>query len=241
MRGRGQPFSASELSCFQRVLLTAGSGLMALYDPSRDDMVATFGETTALPALKWIRQRMLESEEGSQILTEKPRINSKVISLEHLRSLPDGTFGHHYVKFLDDNRVTPDSRLPVRYISDPELAYVMQRYREIHDFMHTCLGLSIHLVGEVTVKWVEMFQTRLPMCTLASLFGPIRLSSRQKLLFTRYYLPWAIRCGTEAEFMMSVFFENRFEQNMYSLRSELGIPSLDGIPDDNAHGISYEV
>ena len=211
---------------------------MALYDPSRDDMVATFGETTALPALKWIRNRMAESEEGQEVLAEKPRINSKTIDIGHLRSLPEETFGRHYVRFLDYNRVTPDSRLPVRYIADPQLAYVMQRYREIHDFMHTCLGLSIHFVGEVTVKWVEMFQTRLPMCTLASLFGPIRLSANDKLVFMRYYLPWAIRCGSQAEFMMSVFFEKRFEQLIDDVRAELRIPSLDNIPPDVAQGIS---
>ena len=27
----------------------------------------------------------------------------------------------------------------VRYVDDPELAYVMQRYREIHDFVHALL------------------------------------------------------------------------------------------------------
>jgi ubiquinone biosynthesis protein Coq4 len=31
--------------------------------------------------------------------------------------------------------------LQVRFVDDPELAYIMQRYREIHDFTHTLLGM----------------------------------------------------------------------------------------------------
>ena len=32
-------------------------------------------------------------------------------------------------------------QLKVRFVDDPELAYIMQRYREIHDFTHTLLGM----------------------------------------------------------------------------------------------------
>ena len=38
--------------------------------------------------------------------------------------------------------MTPDTRLAVRIVDDEELAYVMQRYREVHDLMHTVLGTS---------------------------------------------------------------------------------------------------
>jgi len=31
----------------------------------------------------------------------------------------------------------------VRFVDDEELAYVAQRYREIHDFTHALLGMSI--------------------------------------------------------------------------------------------------
>jgi ubiquinone biosynthesis protein Coq4 len=42
----------------------------------------------------------------------------------------------------------------VRFVDDEELAYVAQRYREIHDFMHVLLGLnSISVHDEIAVKW----------------------------------------------------------------------------------------
>lgn len=88
---------------FQRFLLAAGSSVAALLDPRRHDMIACLGETTGKDALRRMLKIMQTSEEGRQILTEKPRINTKSVKLDELRNLPDDTFGHHYFKFLDDN------------------------------------------------------------------------------------------------------------------------------------------
>ena len=34
------------------------------------------------------------------------------------------------------------------------------------------------ILGEIAVKWFEMIQTGLPMCTLGSLLAPLRLEGR---------------------------------------------------------------
>ena len=41
--------------------------------------------------------------------------------------------------------VTPDSRRDVVFVDDTDLAYVMQRYREVHDLMHTLLGMPTNI------------------------------------------------------------------------------------------------
>lgn len=71
--------------------------------------------------------------------------------------------------------MTPDSRLAVQFVDDPELAYVAQRYREVHDLIHTLLEMPTHMLGEVTVKWVEAIHTKMPMCSTGALFGAVRL------------------------------------------------------------------
>lgn len=91
----------------------------------------------------------MENKEARRILTQKPRINSRTIDLEYLAKLPEGTLGWAYVQFLRINNVTPDSRLPVRFIEDPELAYVMQRYREVHDLVHTVTGQPTNMLGNL--------------------------------------------------------------------------------------------
>lgn len=92
-----------EMSPFQKIFLTAGSSIAALLDPHRGDMIAALGETTGVPALENILRQMKSTEEGSQILADKPRINSKTIDLELLDKLPENTFGKAYSNFLKEN------------------------------------------------------------------------------------------------------------------------------------------
>ncbi|XP_063599705.1 ubiquinone biosynthesis protein COQ4 homolog, mitochondrial-like isoform X2 [Penaeus indicus] len=209
----------------QKSLLTVGAAAAALLDPRRHDMVAVLGETTGHTALSKIYAMMIEDEEGRQILIDKPRINSSTLNLPFLRQLPEGTLGHAYIKFLDDNQVTPDSRLPVQFVDDPELAYVMQRYREGHDLFHTVLGMPTNMLGEVAVKWIEGIQTGLPMCVGGAIFGPLRFRPKQRQKYMSEYLPWALRVGRSSKLLMNVYFEKRWEQSLSELRDELGIES----------------
>lgn len=66
-------------------------------------MIACLGETTGLQTLSHILEVMKSTTEGTEILLNKPRINSKTVDLDALGRLPDDTFGFHYKKFLDDN------------------------------------------------------------------------------------------------------------------------------------------
>ncbi|XP_055614231.1 uncharacterized protein LOC129760596 [Uranotaenia lowii] len=215
-----------KLTDLQRVILSAGCSLAALINPRRHDMIACLGETTGVSALENIRQQMKQSEEGQQILKDKPRINTHTVSLEKLRSLPENSFGSHYVRFLDQYEITPDSRMEVRFMDDPELAYVMTRYREVHDLVHTIFGMPTNMLGEVAIKWVEALNTGLPMCYGGAVFGAIRLRPKQRQNYLKYYLPWALRMGQQVKPLLTVYWEKRWEQDIDVLRSELNIEVL---------------
>lgn len=101
---------------FQKLLLSAGSSIAALIDPHRGDMIACLGEVTGENALRNLHTQMLSSPEGSQILVDKPRINSKTIDLEALGRLPEDSFGFLYHKFLKDNVSTPVVLLYIYYM-----------------------------------------------------------------------------------------------------------------------------
>uniref|UniRef100_A0A672ISI2 Ubiquinone biosynthesis protein COQ4 homolog, mitochondrial n=1 Tax=Salarias fasciatus TaxID=181472 RepID=A0A672ISI2_SALFA len=208
----------------QKALLAVGSGVAALQNPYRHDMVAVLGETTGHLALTALRDRMRDDPEGYAVLTERPRIRLSTLDLTKMAALPDGSFGREYLRFLEENNVTPDSRADVRFVDDEELAYVMQRYREVHDLLHTLLGMPTNMLGEVAVKWFEAAQTGLPMCALGAALGPLRLNaSRLQTLLTSLG-PWALRSGRQARCVLSVFYERRWEQNTEELREELRIP-----------------
>ncbi|XP_052753649.1 ubiquinone biosynthesis protein COQ4 homolog, mitochondrial isoform X2 [Galleria mellonella] len=182
---------------FQRTLLSCGSALVSLLNPHRGDMIACLGEVTGEAAIKHMRQKMLETPEG--------RV---------------------YADFMRDNNITADSRLPVQFISDPELAYIMQRYREVHDLVHATLFMKTTMLGEVAVKWVEGIQTKLPMCINGGIWGAGRLKPKHRQLYLKYYLPWAIKTGNNAKFFQGIYFEKRWEQNIDDFHKEMNIVRL---------------
>ncbi|XP_022434309.2 ubiquinone biosynthesis protein COQ4 homolog, mitochondrial [Delphinapterus leucas] len=207
----------------QKALLAAGSAGMALYDPYRHDMVAVLGETTGCHTLKVLRDQMRRDPEGAQILQERPRISLSTLDLGKLRSLPEGSLGREYLRFLDVNRVSPDTRAPTRFVDSEELAYVMQRYREVHDMLHTLLGMPTNILGEIVVKWFEAVQTGLPMCILSALFGPIQLSARNLQVLVSKLIPWAVQNARRAPCVLNLYYERRWEQPLKALRQELSI------------------
>ena len=110
----------------------------------------------------------------------------------------------------------------VRYINDPELAYIMQRYRECHDFYHVLLGFPVSVSAELVVKWFELANMGLPVAFLSSVFGPLRLQSDRRRRLMRTYLSWALRAGSSTKSLIGVRWEERWDQSMTDLRGELG-------------------
>ena len=215
-----------EANQLQRFILTIGSGLTAIFDPSRDDMISAFGELTGTYALPRIHQRMLNDPEGALILRERPLISSKTVDLKALERLPVETFGHQYTKFLRENDITPDSRKAVQFVDDPDLAYVILRYRQIHDFTHCILGMRTNMLGEVTVKIFEAIQLDLPMCWLAGLFGVLRLGPKHTDKYMEQHLRWIIENAKRSRPLINVYFEKHFETPIDELRGQLNLTML---------------
>ncbi|KAF9463924.1 ubiquinone biosynthesis protein Coq4 [Collybia nuda] len=186
-------------------------------------MIAALGETTAGPSLPRLRDIMLESEEGRKILKERPRINSTTIDMNELAHYPEGSFGRAYVTWLERCGVTPDTREPVHYISDPELAYVMQRYRECHDFYHCICNLPVNVESELALKFFEFANLGLPVAAISAAFGPLRLSGPKRARLFSEYVPWAFKCGGTARSLITIYWEERWGQNVEDMKREFGI------------------
>lgn len=211
------------LTWLERGALAIGSAFGSLRNPYRHDLIASLGEATAKPYfVSRLRQAMLSHPDGRRILRDKPRITSKSISLEKLRTYPENSVGRAYANWLDKEGVTPDTRDQVKYIDDPEEAYVMQRYRETHDFTHAITGLPVIIEGELAVKAFEFTNTLLPMTAL-SLVAVVRLKPVERKRFFEIYLPWALRNGLKAEEVVNVYWEEELMTDVDVLRERLGI------------------
>ena len=99
----------------------------------------------------------------------------------------------------------------------------MTRYREVHDLLHALVGMPTDMVGEVAVKWIEALQFGIPMCAGGAILGPIRFSKPSQHKRYEVYRPWAIKVGTQAKFILNVYYEQRWEQDIDDLRKEMRI------------------
>lgn len=187
------------------------------------DLIAALGEATATPFFIYrLRDAMLSDPTGRRILRDRPRITSETLNMTHLRTLPENSVGRTYAKWLDREGVSPDTRDNVQYIDNEECAYVMQRYRECHDFYHAVTGLPIFVEGELALKALEFLNTLLPMTGL-SLFAFVRMKPAEKERFLTLHLPWAIRSGLGSKELINVYWEEVLEKDVDELRAELNI------------------
>jgi ubiquinone biosynthesis protein COQ4 len=120
--------------------------------------------------------------------------------------------------------VSPDTRSPVRYIDDYECAYIMQRYRECHDFYHALVGLPVVREGEVALKAFEFANTVLPM-TLLSLAAVTTMKRTEQARFFQIYLPWALKNGLQCENLINIYWEEELAGDVHELRQRLKVNS----------------
>eukprot|EP01112_Ceratiomyxa_fruticulosa_P000021 TRINITY_DN0_c3_g1_i2.p1 TRINITY_DN0_c3_g1~~TRINITY_DN0_c3_g1_i2.p1 ORF type:complete len:289 (+),score=40.69 TRINITY_DN0_c3_g1_i2:282-1148(+) len=211
------------LTRFQRVLLATGSAIGGLINPYRADFIATLGETTGECALSRLKGLMENDHQGQQILRDRPRINMQSLDWAYLKSLPSNSFGYSYAQWMDSHEFSPDERPKVKFLENPDLAYIMQRYREVHDLWHVLFGLDVSVSHEIAGKMIEAIQTRLPMCVASAVGGPLRLSFTERNYFITHLAPFAIRAGKNAKFLMNVYYEKYWETDLNTLRQNLNI------------------
>ncbi len=197
--------------------------MLSFLDPRRGDLIAAFGEATATPYFAdRLRRAMLSSATGRRILRDRPRMTSTSLDLPRLRALPPSTVGATYAAWLDREGVTPDTRAGVRYVDDEECAYVVQRYRESHDFYHALTGLPVVREGEVALKAFEFANTLLPM-TGFSVLAVATLKPAERRRFWSIYGPWAVRNGLRSDEVINVYWEEELETDVCELRARLRI------------------
>jgi len=239
--GNPRQSTSKSLSTLQTITLTTYAATKAYLNPERHDMVAILSELTGYVALTNMLSTMKNDDVGQRILNEKPIVGKDTIDLRKYgysfnnhnndnnnkddiddRNIQN-TFGYHYAMFLKRNGFDPDLRAKVQYIQDEELRYVMLRYRQCHDFYHVVTDLPPTIPGELALKYVELFQTGLPVCALSATVGSWKLDEEERKKWKEVYLPWAIKVGNGKKKWMNVYWEEMFDRDIEDVRKELNI------------------
>ena len=179
---------------------------------------------------------MQNDEVGKRILREMPLVDERIAQRAfELLKLHNGatnncdreklSFGAAYATFLKTHDFDPTERTPVRFLSDPELSYVMTRYRQCHDYFHVLTGLPPTVLGELALKWLELMQTGLPLAALSATGGSLRLTAQEREILWTVYFPWAIRVGRQMKDggLMCVYYEEEMDTELSVMRERIGV------------------
>ncbi|CCW66732.1 unnamed protein product [Phytomonas sp. Hart1] len=179
------PLASTPFKLARQITAFAFQSSKAIRDPSNADAVAAVGELSALHALENMKSRMMADLTGRAILLKQPLVTDELLAVAEKQ--PVHTFGRRYVAYMIHNRFNPDDRTPVLYIADPILRYIMTRYRQCHDFLHTLSGCGRTVEEELVVKILEWQHTGLPLGFLSLLGGGVYLTSEQRQKLKIYW------------------------------------------------------
>jgi ubiquinone biosynthesis protein Coq4 len=163
--------------------------------------------------------------EARAILDTRPEIDPQTVDFVWLRTLGPDTLGGAYVRHLDANHLSLYlDRTSTRVIRDPDVGWLIHRYRQVHDIWHVLLGLGVAPHEEVLVHAFVLGLLGLPNSALIVLFGGVQhlvLPGRWTALRHGLWAAW--RNGREAEPLLWVEWERLWAEPLERVRAQLRV------------------
>jgi ubiquinone biosynthesis protein COQ4 len=200
-----------------------------LGDSTKTHEIHRVEEITGRPRFRALLAELATTPEGRRLLDERPELSSDHVDYDHLRALPETTFGGAYARHLDNNGITADYQAAAtRHVDDPDIAYLMRRFRQTHDVWHALLGLGISGHEEVIIHWFSYGQLRLPVSAMIMMLGTMKhivLERRWGAL--RHSMLDAYRAGRDAAPLMPVYWEDLWEAPLPTVRVAYNLEPLE--------------
>lgn len=200
-----------------------------LGDSTKTHEIHRVEEITGRPRFRALLAELQATPEGRRLLDERPELSSERVDYDRLRQLPDTTFGGAYARHLDNNGITADYQAAAtRHVDDPDIAYLMRRFRQTHDVWHTLLGLGIAGHEEVIIHSFSYGQLRLPVSALIMVFGTMKhLVLERRWGALRHSMLDAYRAGRDAAPLMPVYWEDLWDLPLETVRATYNVQPLE--------------
>ena len=145
-----------------------------------------------------------------------------------LLSYPKGSLGYCYAHHLDDRGFDPDYYRKIDVVDDTD--YVLMRLRQTHDIWHVITGFDTDRVGEISLKAVELAQTRRPMAAVIAAGGVMRylLKDPDELGSVLRGISEGYQLGLGARPLLSQKWELEWETPVSEWRQRLGVAPHQG-------------
>ncbi len=198
-------------------------------DSTKTHEIHRVEEITGRPRYRRLLREIAATPDGRRILADRPELSTEQVDYDALRALPETTLGGAYVRHLDRNGITADYQAArTRHIDDPDMAYLMRRFRQTHDVWHALLGLGITGHEEVIIHWFSFGQLQLPVSAMIMVFGTLKhLLGERRWGALRHSLREAYRVGRDAAPLLAVRWEDFWEQPLADVRARFGLHPLE--------------
>lgn len=199
--------------------------IRVLRDSNRIEDIHLVSEIMARRRFTELLAAERERDPSNEVLRQRPEIDEQSVDFAALRRLPETTLGGAYVCHLERNGLDV-YRDPVsnRFISDPDVRYLVHRYRQTHDIWHVLMGLGTRGHEEVLVHAFSLGMLGLPNSAMIVGLGTLKhivLERRWALL--RDGVAEAYRSGKRAAPLLTVAWEEQWEHSLAAVRERYAI------------------
>ncbi len=178
-------------------------------------------------------ERMCASEQGRRLLAERQDVLKPLTDRAALRAMPVGSVGRMLVEFLETREIRPEELArKVREAraatggfapgADPDVAYLHDRFRDLHDLWHVVVGYDNDWAGEYGIVGFSAQQVGYRSQTIATFVSAFlaALGGRPDVLST-----WrdARRRARRAPFLLAEDWPAMLELPLEQVRARLGL------------------
>lgn len=214
----------AELSPMVRWTRAMRSLAHVLSDPSATDQVIEFLQLANTGALPDRASAFFADPRGAKLYAEQRKIDSRTVDVDELLALPEDTLGHAYASFLRSRGLSPEvfDEAP-EGVSDPKLAYMLQRSRQTHDLWHVVTGCETDPAGEIALQAFTYAQIHAPGNAILAIAGAIK-GFRRKPGIVRDVVA-LFRTGARANRLSAFPWEDHWATPLTEVRAMLGLPA----------------
>lgn len=199
---------------------------LRVLDKKPDDPVAQPLFNASLDGDVFLRhvKELAQTEDGRELLRDRPSLQASNVDLPALGKLPDGTMGREFARYFEVSKIQPFSS-PYEIRNDVD--FVVKWYRETHDLHHVLTGYSTEALGEMEVQAFALgnlgLRTSVLILGFAAVLTPHGLPPIWKYADK---LRVAYRRGQQSENLLRFRYERHLATPVEEVRRRMRIPPL---------------
>lgn len=173
-----------------------------------------------------ITLQKLKADPQTNALIEARYNQYRPLDWDALKLMPENTLGFQYAKFMNDIAITPIQDLPENGVQiSPEVDYIRQRVRLIHDIHHVLCGFPATELGEMAISAFYVAQINSPLNSMLMAFGLIKCTIKMpaRLPELMHAISYGWNSGLKSQNLFGIKFEEMWHLSVDEIRKQLKI------------------